>query len=842
MFRLTIKQVLAQRLRLALTLLAVVLGVTFVTGSLVLTDTSQKLFDDQFRTATEGADFTVRSAAAFDSAMGVEVERDPLPHALLERVAGVDGVATAAPVAKGQGLLEFDGDAIVPAGASLLTTWVPEPLGAFSLRAGTAPNSPDEVVIDVATANAHGITVGDTVTVRAEEARPLTVVGLVGFGSADGLPNSTVAITTLASAQHLLGLGDGFSDIMVVKTDAAGPDFETTLTSALGASYEAASSRDLATASADAAKGSLEYLQIMLLALAAASLLIGAFLIANTFSIVITQRTRELAVLRAAGATSAQLLRSVLGEALLVGITASVAGVGLGIAAALGLRQVVGAFGVPLPDGDVSVTPRTIAISLVIGIVVTLVSALAPARRAASVSPIAAMRDNTAGGASLGRARTAGGAITAVAGVAAVVTVVAGAPVALLGLGAVLTIVGLTLLGPVIMPPLARVVGRPLHVLGVPGQLAAESAARAPRRTASTTMALALGLTLIMFVTIVASSVKDSIASTYKEVISADYVVESARGEMLGGLPPMVHHHLSQLDEVAVASRLQYGHWRYGTSVRALTAIDPDTIGEVASVDMVKGALADVAAGGVVVSEQVADDLGLDVGDEIPMTFARTGEQQMEIVGLIDDQDAQALSTDYLISLGTYAKVYTETMDASVFLRTAPGVSAAEAHSAITNALADFPTAEVRDQAAAISGRTMAVDQILGLVTVLLMLALTIALLGITNTLALSVIERTREIGLLRSVGMVRSQLRALVQAEAVLVAVLAVILGTALGTGFGVATVVALGQSGPLSLNLPISQLLLLMALTAAAGLVAGILPARRASNLNELAAIAQG
>lgn len=841
MVAITLKQVFAQRIRLLLTVFAVVLGVSFVTGSLVLTDTSQKLFDEQFQTAAAGADLTVRGAAAFDAAMGVDVEREPLPADTIERIQQTEGVKSAVPLAKGQGLLEFDGDAIVPQGPSVLSTWVAEPLGAFPIREGSEPGNAGDVLIDLATATQYGIEVGDTITVRTGSSLDLRVSGLVGFGTADGMPNSTVALSSLETAQELLALDSNVTEVMVTTEDGRSSEVMRALATELGSEYEVASSQDIASAAADSAKGSVEYLQVMLLALAAASLLIGAFLIANTFSIVITQRTRELAVLRAAGATSRQIQRSVLGEALVVGLIASAIGIGLGIAAATGLREIVGLFGVPLPTGDIVVSSRTLLIALAVGVIVTLVSALAPAARASTVSPIAAMRENTAGGPSIGRARKVIGLALSATALAATVGGLAGGTVPLVALGALATVIGLALLAPAIMPGLTRGVGSPLRALGVSGQLAQESAARAPRRTASTVMALALGLTLVMFITIVATSVKGSIRDTYQEVISADFMIESARAEMLGGLPPEVHHHLSELDEVAVASRMQYGHWKDGEVTRALTAIDPESIGEVAVVDMVEGTLGALQGGGIVLAEHLATDLELEVGDTLPMTFSRTGEQQVEIVGLVDDNDAQALVTDYLISLDTYSQLYSERMDASLFVRIAADVSATKARAAIEDALAEFPTVTISDQAAAADSRTRTVDQILGLVTVLLMLALAIALLGITNTLALSVIERTREIGLLRAVGMARSQLGRMIQGEAVLVSVLAVVLGTGLGTAFGVSTVLALSASAPISLEIPADRLILLAAVTAVAGLLAGLLPARRAGNLDVLRAIAQ-
>ncbi|MCW3845470.1 ABC transporter permease, partial [Micromonospora yasonensis] len=304
MWRITLRTTLARRARLALTLLAVVLGVAFVTGSLVLTDTSRRLLDAHFRTATAGVDLTVRDAVAFDSAMGVEVARDPLPADLAPRIAALPGVRAARPLLRGQGLLEVDGQAVVPHGASVLASWEPPPVGTFPLRAGRAPAADDEVLVDADTARSRRIDLGDTVTVRGETAARLRVVGLVGFGDRDGLPNSTVALVTPPTAQRLLGLGTGVTEVAVVAAPGTAPDeLRERIGAALGPDYEVVAARDLAAAGAQAAQDQVSWLNLALLALAAAALLVGAFLIANTFTIVVTQRTRELALLRAAGAT-----------------------------------------------------------------------------------------------------------------------------------------------------------------------------------------------------------------------------------------------------------------------------------------------------------------------------------------------------------------------------------------------------------------------------------------------------------------------------------------------------------------------------------------------------------
>ncbi|HET6562865.1 MAG TPA: ABC transporter permease [Marmoricola sp.] len=838
MLRLVLKQTLARRGRLALTLVAVALGVTFVTGSLVLTDTSNKVFDDQFATAASGVDVSVRDAVSFDSAMGVEVERDPLPPSLLDRVARLDGVADAAVVAKGSGLIQHRGEAIVPRGPSLLSSWSPAPFGSFELRSGREPRA-GEVVVDAATAAEHDISIGDEVTVQSERVEPLEVVGLAGFGDRDGLPNTTVALVSTPTAQHLLGLGDRVSELLVVADEGTSTGaLAERLRQEVGASYDVAASRDTADASAEAAKDQLEYLQIMLFVLAGAAFLIGGFLIANTFSIVVSQRTQEIAVLRAAGATGRQVLVSVLGEAVVVGAVGSAVGAGLGILAASGLREVASGFGVVVPESGLVVLPRTVAIAFALGLLVTLVSALGPARRAARVAPVAAMRAADSGSRPTRRRTFAGSAVAAVA-LGGVVLGLAGGPALLVASGAVLALVALVVLGPALTPALARVVGRPLRGMGVPGLLASQSAHRAPRRTAATALALAFSLALISFMAVLATSLKDSIRSSYAEYVSAELVVESARGEMLGGLAPMVHHHVEALDEVAVASRVRFGHWKDGRTTRALTAVDPGTIADVTRLEMVEGRISDLAGGGIVLSEQVAADRGLAVGDRLPMKFSRTGRQPVPVVGLMTDGAAQALSTDYIVSLGTYARHFSERMDASVYVDVADGVAVDAARAAVEEALAELPTAEVRDQQAAVDGRSAMVDQILGLVTVLLLFTVLIAMLGITNTLALSIIERTREIGLLRAVGMTRGQLRRMVRGEALLVAGIALVIGVLLGLGLAAAAVAVLGRSAPMAFSVPLAWLAGVLVLALVAGVLAGLLPARRAARLPVLEAV---
>jgi putative ABC transport system permease protein len=840
MWRLTLSNALAHRSRLALTWLAVALGVAFVAGSLVLTDTSSRLLDDQFRTSAAGVDLTVRGTAAFDAAMGVEVQRDPLPADLPDRIAAEPGVDRVRAVASGPAQLQARGTTIAPHGPTLLGTWAEAPFTAYALRTGHAPRGAGEVVLDAATARTHDVSLGDTVTVSATASRQLRVVGLTGVGEGDGLANSTVVLVDLPTAQTLLDLGSGVTSVDVTAADGiAVPDLRADLAQALGTEYAVSSGQDAAAASADAAKESISYLRIVLLALAAAGLVVGAFLIANTFGIVLTQRARELALLRAAGATGRQVFASVLGEALLVALTGAVGGTAAGVAAAYGLRGLARSAGLALPDGPLTVTGQTLTIAMAAGVLVTLLAALGPARRAARVAPVEAMRTSDPAPPRPRRRRLITGWVLSGLGVAQLVAAALLRDIAAVAVGAVLLLTGLVVLGPVLAPRLAQAVGRPLTALGVPGQLARESTVRNPRRTAATAMALALGLALISFVSVLGTSVK-AITAASGEAITADLLVQSSRDEMLGGLSPEIAPRVAGLPEVAASSPTRYGHWLDRGTTSALTAVDPATLPRVADVRMTAGSLTALDDGGIVLAENVAAERGLEVGDTLAMTFPRDGEQQLRVVGLMEDESARALSTSYVISLSGYPRHYSENVDATVYVALSDGVDQAQARTALQAAVADFPNAEILDQAEAAAGRAAAIDQVLGLITVLLGFAVLIALLGITNTLALSIVERTREIGLLRAVGTTRTQLSRMVRAEAVLIAAIAVVAGVALGLGLGTAALAGLASDSPLVIRVPVVQLLVVVGAAVVAGLLAGLLPARRAARLDVLTAIA--
>lgn len=574
----------------------------------------------------------------------------------------------------------------------------------------------------------------------------------------------------------------------------------------------------------------------MLVVLAVTALIVGAFMIANTFAIVVAQRTREFATLRALGASGRQVVASVLTEATVVGAVASTVGVFAGVGAAAGLREIAAAFGIVIPDGPLAVAPGSLLTGGAIGLTVAVVAALAPARRASRVAPVVAMREATAPALPPSRRRPVTGLALLIAGAVLLTT---GAAVAAVGAGGLAVAVATVVLAPTFSGQLASMIGRAFAGRRVVARLARLNLRRAGRRTAATSTALAIGVAVVTFMAVVATSAKAGIAGGADEVIRAELIVQSARGEMLGGLSPHVHHRASDVPGIAAASRLRFGHWQHEGTTQALTAIEPDTLPLVADLDMVAGDLSALNDGGIVLAPNVAARHGVSVGDHLTMTFSKGGDQQLDVVGIFEADDAWAVSTGYLISLDTYAQLFTENVDATVFLKLADGVDAAEVEAQLARTLEEFPTAAIYDRAEATAARTRMLDSMLGLVTVLLLLAVLIALLGITNALAVSIVERTRELGMLRAVGMTRRQVAGMVRTEAALTAAVGALTGTALGMVMAAATVRALAGTAAVPFTVPAPQLTAYLAVATLGGLVAGLLPGRRAARMDVLGAI---
>jgi putative ABC transport system permease protein len=850
MFKLTWKGLWSHKLRFALTGLAVVLGVAFMAGTMILTDTMGRTFDGLFDTSNKGVDVVVRRAVTVKGDFGVEV-RERIDTATLARIAKIDGVDVAAGTVEGSAtVVDPDGKVKTAGGmgpGAIGMNWVADTrLNPFTIATGHAPSGPDEVVMDQSSVDRDHRKLGDKVTVLGKGSpRVLTLVGTAKFGDAGGLPGTTLVATTDVTAQSLFTEAGTYDSVVVASN---GKQTDEVLSARIGDTlgterFESLTgAADTANSKADLKKN-LSFFNTFLLAFAYIALFVGMFIIYNTFSIVVAQRSREMAMLRAIGASRRQVVKSVMFESVVVGIVASAVGLAAGVLMSFGLRALLGAVGLDIPSGPIVITPKTVITAFAVGSVVTVLSALAPALRASKVKPIAALRDVAldASGASLKRT-IIGLAITG-AGVASFASGVAGSgsgALSLLGLGAVVTIIGVFVLGPVIARPVMHLLGKPIaRISGTTGRLAGANAERNPKRTSATASALMIGVALVSFITILATSTKESISATVSRSLRADYVV-SGGNEGAGGLSPTVEAGVARLAEVAAVSPVRMTPVGVGTGSKDVVGVETTTIDRLFDLKVTAGRMSDVKAGSVAIPAKKAADDGIALGDKVTVTFARTGPVELTVRAFYGEALPNVNSDAYLVGIDTYQANVTDQFDQQVLVKTADGVTAARARAALESALAAWPNAELQDQAAYKASITSEIDTILNLIYGLLALAVVIALIGIANTLALSVHERRRELGLLRAVGMTRPQIRASIRWESVMIALLGTGLGFFLAIAGSWGIVKAISKTETLSLSVPPVQLLVIVTLAAVAGVVAAVGPARRAAKLDILDAIA--
>jgi putative ABC transport system permease protein len=845
MFRLTVKGLWAHKLRFALTGLAVVLGVAFMAGTMVLTDTMSRTFNGIFTTANEGIDVVVQQPEAIDGEF-TEV-RERVPADVVDQVRAVNGVSAAAGSVQGFAqLVQADGEvrSLDGFGVTIGTNWLPDGLSPLQLDSGHAPHGPDEVVLDKATADEQGWSLGDTVTVLGRtEPRQLTLVGTATYGAVEGLPGASLVAVDDATAQEMFGEAGAYDSIVV--TAAAGvtsAELATHIRSALdGAGYDVLTGAENAADKQAAMKEDLQFFNTFLMAFAYVALFVGMFIIYNTFSIVLAQRAKDLALLRAVGAGRRQVLGSVIGEAVGVGVVAAAAGLGLGVLMSFALKALLAAVGLDIPGGGVVISTATVVTSFAVGLVVTLVSTIAPAVRASRVAPMAALRDSAVERATTSVRRVLAGVALVGAGLVtfAAGTVASGGTQAmqLLGLGAIATILGLFVLGPVLARPVVRLLGIPAgRISGVPGRLARENARRNPKRTAATASALMVGVALVGFITILASSTKASVNDAVDRSFRSDFLVDSGAWEE-GGFSPTLAEELRALPEVASLSPLRSSPVSVGDASTTVLAVDTATIDRLFDLDVTSGATTDVGEGDIAVRRDKADELGLTVGDEVTMTFARTGDVALDVNAIFEES---IVDSDWLIDLRTFEANVSDQFDRWVFVETVDGVGAATAQASLEAALTEWPNAELQDQASFKESITSEIDQLLNLIYGLLALAVVIALIGIANTLALSVHERTRELGLLRAIGMSRRQVRTAVRWEAIMISLLGTVIGTVLAVLGAWGIVRALADEGVGAMTVPPGPMIVIVALAGLAGVVAATGPARRAARLDVLRAIA--
>ena len=835
MLRTALKGIAANRLRFALTGLAVVLGVAFVTGSFVFTDTINARFETLFTDVYAGVDATIRPDG---SAAGAE--DDHLTEALLDEVRATEGVARAHGSVGGVAqLIDGDGEPIGGQGPPTLGfSWLEDPsLNALRIEEGNgrAPTAPGELVIDVTTATSNGFQIGDRVAVQTRAGmESFTLTGLASFGTEDNLAGATLAAFELSEAQRLFDMENRFTAIDVVAADGIGREaLVARLTQVVPEGIEVISGEQNTQEELDQVTEGLGFLGAALLAFAGVAVFVGAFVIQNTFRITIAQRVRELALLRAVGATASQVTRMVLIEAAVLGLSASAAGVGVGVVVAELIKAALTSFGIGIPDGSLTVELRTVAVALSVGLVVTIGSALLPARRAAAIPPVAAMSEPASRPTrrSLRRRAIVGSTVSALGGVLTAIGLLIGngGTLALVSIGAVGLFLGASALAPLVVVPVARTLSRPIR--GITGTLARENTIRQPRRTASTASALMIGVALVAFVSIFAASIKASVSDTLESTFPADLAFTSTN--VTATVSPVALERLRDVDELAVVSGIHTGVFEIDGESLNVAGVEPDTIRQVydlaASIDLSE--LDD----GMLVHSAVLTERGWEVGQSITVDFPRSRSHQLEIVGTFDVQQFGG----FIVSDETFTAHAAADQIGIAFARAAEGATVEESRAAAEVALSGFPAIDVNTKSEHIAAAEDQVDQLVALFSGLLGLALVIALLGIANTLALSIVERTREIGLLRAVGMARRQVRRMIRWEAIITAVFGAVLGVGIGSVIGAGVVWSLADDGLGTIALPGAQLGVWLGLAAVAGVVAAVGPARKAARLDVLQAI---
>jgi putative ABC transport system permease protein len=845
---LVLRGLASRKLRSALTAIAILLGVTMISGTLVLTDQIDRAFVQIFQAGNAKIDVVVKQKPPFENVQtSVYLNAD-----VVDEVRQVDGVATAQPFIQSEGYLIANGEAMNASGGapSFVFSNLPQDLNPYTPIAGRLPETSGEVAVAEEIATKGNVEVGSQQQLATQDGvKDVTVVGILQYGDGDtSLGGSTTVLAPLIDVQTWWALEGKASYIYVKAQDGVAQDeLRDRIRSALP-------QQDLIVQTgredADEQAGILndligKIIRYALLAFAGVAILVGAFIIYNTFSITVAQRTREFAMLRTIGASRRQILASVIGEAFIIGLIASAAGILLGVGLAWGLGKLFAAVGFGLPATGLVLSWQTVAICLAVGIGITVLASIFPALRATRIAPIAALRE----GATLPVSRFA--KLTPV--IAVIIGILGGAGMAYglissggttgrlttLAGGAILIFLAVAMLSRYIVRPVVSVLGKPIGwVAGGVGRIAAENAARNPARTAVTAAALMIGIGLVVFVTIFVGGIKESFTGAIDSSLKSELTV-SARG-FGGTIPAAVLPAVQAVDGVETASPVGGTAIQVGTGAYALIGIDPATLSAVYEFDWDNGSndlLPTLGTDRALVEDTIAGDLGVAVGDTVDVlsisgekatfTVAGTYTDPTILNGIVVDQPAlEPLLQSNATGLNT------------LFVRTAAGADVAAVQADVERALEQFPTAQVQSNEQQKEEAASGVNTILVIFYALLALSVVISLFGIVNTLVLSIFERTREIGMLRAVGTTRRQLRAMIRWEAVITSIIGGVLGVVLGILFGWAVCKGLESDG-LVFVFPTLQIIIFLVLSIVAGVLAAILPARRAAKLDVLEAL---
>lgn len=843
MWSLALASVRANKRRLFGTSLSVLFSVAFLAGTIVLGDTMSNGFDAAYGSFNSTTDVIVRST----SVVGTDdsEQRRPVPASLADRLPSVDGVKAAAPQI--QGISQLVDSSGIPMGGdgppTIGGSWIDGPLNPFVLKQGRAPRGAGEIVIDQGTAKAGKLRVGSTTTVLAPGSVPVEVVGIAAVDDVESLGGATFTFFAPDVARTiLLGGRDEASAIVISAEDGVDPaTLRRRIAAAIPEGTEALTGDQLTAEQVDAVGADfLDFLRGFLLVFSGVAMLVATFSINNTFSVLIAQRARESGLLRAVGATRRQVVTMIAIESAVLGLVASVAGAFAGLGLAQGFLLAFGAMGLDLPTDGLAVQPAGLALAAAVGFVTTLFAGLFPAIEAGRIPPIAALRSAAAEARTVSRLRSAAGAALLTVGAGAIAASGLGwwkAPIAAIACSAVALLVGMVVIGPLVARRAAAVIGAPLERLrGVTGGLARQNAMRSPRRTARTAAALMVGVGVVTLFTVFGSSLVASVDDAVAGSLRADFVVSSV-GFSGPGLDPDLGRDLRDLDEVAEAVALERGAVRIGKASTDLLVIDTGSLDRVIDADVTEGSFAAVTGDAVALSESYSAENGRGYGDTFDVTFGDGAERTVRVAAIFAKSE---ILEDMVMPTETWAAHRAQPSVRRIFINTAAGVGSEDARRAIDAVGKPTNTPVAMDRAEFVDDVAGEIGEVLSVIYVLLALSVVIALMGIANTISLSVHERRGEIGLLRAVGQVRGETRAMVRWEAAVISVFGTIGGVGLGLVAAWGLVSALSTDADLgSFAAPVGQLVIIGLIGGLVGIAAGVRPARRAARLNVLDAI---
>ncbi|HMJ37222.1 MAG TPA: FtsX-like permease family protein [Baekduia sp.] len=845
MAKIAVRGLLARKLRLALTALAVALGVTLIAGTYIFTDTINKSFDNIFVQSNKGTDV----ALSPNNDLSGDEDPPPIPGVVLDRVKQVDGVSSAegAVFSSGGSFRKADGSKLKGQGFNAIAgTHDVQRFESFAPTEGHLPQTADEIAIPKGTADNNDFKVGDKIEVADEAPKKLyTISGIVKIAGVDSFGGGVIAVMTLPEAQRMTGHGNSFDEIEVAGTPGVTPEqLKGRIAKVVPQGVEVRTGSEQADKQTkDINDGFLNFLRTALLAFAGISLFVGAFLIFNTFSITVAQRTREFALLRVLGAKRKQVLRSVLGEGLTIGLIGSVVGLGLGILVADGLRALFKAFGADMPSTGTVIAERTIIVSLVVGTVVTLISTIAPAIRATRVPPLAALREGLTREQKHSRWGTPVAGVLTVGGLGLMAlglfgSMKANSALSLMGLGAVATFLGVAFLSPRLVGPIAGVVGSPFERFrGVTGRIARENTVRQPGRTAVTAAALMIGVALVTFASVFAAGAKTTFKDAVTNGSKAQAVIQNTDG--FSSFTPQAGQAVAQVPGVREVSAVRFGQGKVDGTKKGVTGVDPQTFADLYHSGWKQGSdatLRQLGPGTVIVGKKYAENEGTKVGDTLNLQTSTERSLKLKVIGILYDKGG--LTGDMTVANSVLEKDFGFRKDGFAFVAYDGTRPEGQVKASIDRVLDDqFPEAEAKTNTEFIDSQAKQIDQLLMLIYALLAMAIIVSLFGIVNTLVLSISERTRELGLLRAIGMSRRQVRRVIRYEAIITAQIGAVIGLALGIVLSLLVTRAIDD---FQLSIPVGTLIFLLIAAAVAGVLAAILPARRASRLNVLESLA--